>query len=302
MGDLIVSLAGTEAGEALALALVLLSALAHAIFGAINKGGVDPFLNRGAINVCYGIIVAPFALFVVPWPSGPLWAMLAVSYLVHIAYEWLQASSFEKGDFTLVYPIARGTGPIVSMAMALVVFSERFSIGQWLGGALLSFSIIGLAVVNIQRAKAAGRQLRGLNGAILTALATGVMVAVYTMVDAYGIRLADDPFTFLAWFFFTGAFGFPVIAALRWRRMPLKPPVRDLALRGFFGGIIALMSFGAVMLAMRLGSVGEAAALRETSIIFATAIGVLIFHEEMDRSRLALIGGIAAGAILVELG
>jgi len=62
------------------------------------------------------------------------------------------------------------------------------------------------------------------------------------------------------------------------------------------------MSFGSVMLATRLGSVGEAAALRETSIIFATAIGVLIFHEKIDAARLALIGGIAAGAILVEMG
>ena len=58
MGELIVSLSGTEAGEALALALVMLSAVAHAIFGAINKGGVDPFLNRGAINICYSLILS----------------------------------------------------------------------------------------------------------------------------------------------------------------------------------------------------------------------------------------------------
>lgn len=302
MGELIVSLAGTEAGEALALALVLLSALAHAIFGAINKGGVDPILNRGAINICYGAMAAPFALFVFPWPSGALWLALLVSYLVHIAYEYLQASAFSKGDFTVVYPIARGTGPLVAMLLAIVVFHERFSVMQWIGGFGLSTAIIGLALINIRRARQAGLEIRNLRGAILTALATGVGVAAYTMVDAYGIRLAEDPFTFLSWVFFTGGFGFPLVAAARWRRLTVKPPLSDLAMRGMFGAIIALMSFGSIMLATRLDSVGEAAALRETSIIFATAIGVLVFHERIDAARLALIACIAAGAVLVEMG
>jgi len=298
MGELIVSLSGTQAGEALALALIMLSAIAHATFGAINKGGVDPFLNRGIINVCYGLIMLPFALFVVPWPTPWIWSLLGVSYLIHILYEYLQASAFSKGDFTIVYPIARGTGPLVAMLLALVVFQERFSFWQWIGGIGLSASIIGLALVNIRRAK----HLPNLSSAILTALATGVMVAVYTMVDAYGIREAANPFTFIVWFFTLGGVGFPLIAAARWHKFQIKPPLGDLALRGLFGGIFALMSFGSVMLATRLGSVGEAAALRETSIIFATAIGVLIFHEKIDAARLALIGGIAAGAILVEMG
>lgn len=69
MGEWIVAIAGTPAGERLALALALLSALSHATFGAINKGGQDPHLNRGAINICYSAMAAPFALFVFPLPS-----------------------------------------------------------------------------------------------------------------------------------------------------------------------------------------------------------------------------------------
>lgn len=302
MGELIVSMANTPAGEALALALILLSAIAHATFGAINKGGVDPFLNRGAINICYGLMTLPFALFVVPWPTAEVWAMLFVSYLIHILYEYLQASAFSKGDFTVVYPIARGTGPIVAMMLALVVFSERFSVLQWLGGIGLSASIIGLAVANIHRVRQSGRTLGNLPGAIITAMATGVMVAVYTMVDAYGIRLAENPFSFIVWFFTLGGVGFPIVAALRWRRLTERPPLPDLAVRGAFGGVIALLSFGSVMLATRLGSVGEVAALRETSIIFGTAIGVLIFREKVDATRLMLIFGIVIGAVLIKMG
>ena len=304
MGELIVSLAGTQAGEALALSLALLSALAHATFGAINKGGADPYLNRGAINIAYGSIAVPFALFVFPPPSPDVWVVLGVSYLVHLVYEWLQAAAFARGAFTLVYPIARGTGPLATAGLAILVFGEHLRLGQWGGVALLSASIIGLAFANLRAARGAAVPDRSLTPTILLAVLTGVMIAVYTTIDAYGIRLASDPFTFLAWFFTLGAFGFPFVAYARWRRLPVsaRPPVADLAVRGVFGALIAFLSFGAIMLATRLDKVGEAAALRETSIVFATAIGVLIFKEKIDAARLGLIGLIAAGAVLVEFG
>jgi len=305
MGALIVEIAGTPAGDALALALALLSALAHAIFGAINKGGRDPYINRGAINVAYGLIALPFALFVFPPPTPELWAALAGVYLLHIVYEWLQARSYEIGGFTVVYPIARGTGPLVTAIAAGFVFGEGLRAGQWAGLLLLSGAIYALAWANLRALGAAdlaaAKQLRT---AIATALLAGVMISAYTTWDAYGIRLAADPFTFLAWFFVLGGCGFPLIAAARWRRLRPqdRPALNDLAVRGLFGALIAFLSFGAVMLATRVGHVGEAAAIRETSIVFATAIGVLIFRERIDGLRLGLIGLIALGAVLIKVG
>ncbi|MEO1276465.1 MAG: EamA family transporter, partial [Pseudomonadota bacterium] len=107
-----------------------------------------------------------------------------------------------------------------------------------------------------------------------------------------------------AWFFVLGGLGFPWVAAWRWRSLApaARPAVSDLLTRGIFGAFIAYLSFGAVMLATRLDKVGEAAVLRETSIIFATAIGVFFFHERVDGARLALILLILAGAMLVEFG
>lgn len=300
MGQLIVELSGTPAGELLAFALALLSALSHAIFGAINKGGFDPFLNRGAINIFYSLMAAPFALFVFPLPPPELVPVLAVVFLIHILYEWLQSAAFHLGAFTVVYPIARGTGPFVTAIFAVMVFGEHLAAGQWTGLVILSGAIIALAFANIGDLRRRGMPLRNLQMAIGVALATGFMIAVYTTIDAYGIRLAPDPFTFLAWFFFLGGFGFPVIAFIRWRGLWAKPPMGELAARGFFGAIIAFISFGALMLATRLGKVGEAAALRETSIIFATGIGVIIFREKIDLPRLVIIGLIATGAMMVE--
>lgn len=302
MSDLIVQLAGTPAGELLALSLALLSALAHAIFGAINKGGLDPFLNRGAINVVYSLIAAPFALFVFPLPAPDLVPILVVVYFVHLLYEWLQAASFHRGAFTVVYPISRGTGPFFTAIIAIFVFSEHLRLGQWFGLLVLSGSIVSLALANLAEKRREGVHPRDMQTAIGIAVATGLMIAVYTTIDAYGIRLAANPFTFLSWFFFMGGFGFPIVAALRWRRLTVRPATGELAVRGIFGALIAFISFGAVMLATRVGKVGEVAALRETSIIFATAIGVLIFREKIDAKRIAIIFSVAAGAVLVELG
>lgn len=305
MGELIVSLAGTPAGDALALALTLLSAVCHALFGAINKGGRDPFINRGAINIAYSLIAAPFALFVFPLPDAFLWMVIAGGWAIHLLYEFLQSRAFWMGGFTVVYPIARGTGPLVTVIAAGLVFGEHFGPAQWAGLALLSGGIYGLAFANLRKVGATdAAALARLKGAILTALATGLMVAVYTTYDAWGIRQAADPFTFLAWFFTLGGVGFPVIAALRWRRMAPaeRPALPDLAMRGIFGALIAFLSFGSVVLATRIGHVGEIAAIRETSIVFATAIGVLIFRERLDAPRLALILAIATGAVVIKLG
>jgi drug/metabolite transporter (DMT)-like permease len=304
MAEMIVAMAGTPEGEVLALVLALLSALAHATFGAINKGGADPYLNRGAINVSYSLMAMPFALFVFPLPSAEVWTMLAATYVIHFVYEWLQSAAFQKGDFTLVYPIARGTGPLATALAAIFVFGEHLAPMQWAGMALLSLSIWGLAAANLRARRIDIAALPGMRQAIGIALLTGLMIAVYTIVDAYGIRLAENPFTFLAWFFVLGGFGFPIVAVHRWITMDpaRRPKPFDLAVRGVFGALIAFISFGAIMLATRLDKVGEAAALRETSIIFATAIGVLIFREKIDATRLGLIGLIAAGAMLVEFG
>jgi len=302
LGELIVELSGTPRGENLAMALALLSALAHAIFGAVTKGGVDPYFNRGAINISYSLMAAPFALFVLPWPTSELFEILFIGFFIHLLYEWLQTTSYAKGAFVLVYPIARGTGPLIIALGAMLVFGERLAGVQWLGLAVLSGSIFLLAYVNYRNALAHGQNISGLRGAVTAAFFTGVMIAVYTTVDAYGIRLAQNPFTFLAWFFMLGGIGFPLIAAHRWMRVERHPAIFDLAVRGIIGALIGIVTFGSMMLATRLDKVAEVAALRETSIIFATLIGVLVFKEKPGTRALALIGLIALGAVLVNVG
>ncbi len=299
MSDWLISLEGTEAGHRLALALALIAAFLHAVFGALQKGRHDPWLSRGAIDASYGLMAAPFAFFVVPWPAPHLWPILAGAFAIHLGYKVLQAMAYTRGAYTVVYPVVRGTGPLLTVIGAYWIFGETFTPQQWLGVAVLLAGIFGLAGYNLVHIVAARDTLPAALG---LAFLTGGFVALYTTYDAYGIRAAADPFTFLAWFFFLDGLAIPVIAAKRWGRMPDRPAVGPLMARGVLGGLIAFGSFGSIMLATRLDKVGEAAVLRETSTVFAAVIGWVFLREAVGPRRLALMALIAAGAVIVEFG
>ena len=299
MGDWIVQLAGTPQGAQLATALALMSAVAHAAFGALQKGRYDPWLTRGAIDGWLAVISAPVALFLVPWPNAFTAWMLAGAVVIHFIYKLTMALAYEKAAYTVVYPVVRGTGPLVTVIAASAIFGEHFTVVQWMGVACLSGGILLLALRNLSEETIDRAALK--TGLAWAALG-GVTVAIYTTWDAYGIRSSLNPFTFLAWFFFVTALDFPIIAIVRYRGMLTKPDLGPLMWRGFAGAFIAWISFGGVMLATRLDKVGEAAVLRETSTVFAALIGWFILGEKVGPRRLFLMALVALGAVIVEMG
>ncbi len=299
MSDWFLGLEGTPSGETLATALALMAAFLHALFGALQKGRHDPWLSRGAIDGCYALIAAPFALFAVPWPEPHMWPIFAGMMVIHVAYKVLQGMAYMRGAYTVVYPVVRGTGPLFAVIGAGLVFGEHFTRVQWLGIAVLLTGIFGLAGYNLRTVTLDRERMVPALG---FAVATGLFVALYTTYDAYGIRATADPFTFLAWFFFLDGLVFPWVALRRWHGMADRPPVAPLLQRGLLGAFVAFGSFGAIMLATRLDDVGEAAVLRETSTVFAALIGWLVLREPVGPRRAALMALIAAGAVIVERG
>ena len=276
-----------------------MSAVAHAAFGALQKGRYDPWLTRGAIDGWLAVISAPVALFLVPWPNAFTAWMLAGAVMIHFIYKLTMALAYEKAAYTVVYPVVRGTGPLVTVIAASAIFGEHFTVVQWMGVACLSGGILLLALRNLSEETIDRAALK--TGLAWAALG-GVTVAIYTTWDAYGIRSSLNPFTFLAWFFFVTALDFPIIAAVRYRGMLTKPDLGPLMWRGFAGAFIAWISFGGVMLATRLDKVGEAAVLRETSTVFAALIGWFILGEKVGPRRLFLMALVALGAVIVEMG
>jgi len=300
MSSWLLSLAGTPAGTTLAVCLALISALAHAVFGALQKGQHDPWMTRAAIDLGLLVLSAPLALFAVPWPRGIEWGVILGALAIHFAYKLTMALAYERAAYTVVYPVVRGTGPLATLVFAALFLGEAYRPLQWGGVALLSGAILMLAAINLRGVRI-GRG--ALWAGLAWAFAGGLLVAVYTTYDAWGIRLTPDPFTFLAWFFLITAVDFPTLMAVRLARGRASlPPLPPLVLRGLIGALVAFVSFGGVMLATRLGQVGEVAALRETSTVFAAILGWAVLGEKVGPARAALMGLIALGAVLVQIG
>ncbi|WP_309668050.1 DMT family transporter [Tabrizicola sp.] len=302
MSETVRALEGTAAGQDVALLLALISAVAHACFGALQKGRHDPWLTRGAIDLWIFFLAAPVAVFVVPWPVGFEWAVLAGALGIHFAYKLTMALAYERAAYTVVYPVVRGTGPLITLAFAAVFLGEHYGPLQWGGVALLSGAILGLAGANLRAVQVV--DAAALKMGLAWAFVAGLLVAIYTTYDAWGIRLTPDPFTFLAWFFFITALDFPLLMGVRLLRgtAQVTGEVRALLLRGLIGALVAFVSFGGIMLGTRIGKVGEVAALRETSTVFAALIGWAVLGEQVGRLRAALMGLVALGAVLVQAG
>lgn len=297
MGAAVTQLAGTAEGHRIAIALAIAAAFLHALFGALQKGRDDPWLARAAIDASYGLMALPVALFLVPWPTLAQAPIFAGAFLIHAGYKIAQAMTYDRAPYTVVYPIVRGTGPLFTVLFAGVVFGETFAPGQWAGLGLLVAGIFGLSVTALARME----DPWSLAPALGLALVTGGFVAAYTTYDAWGIRAVPNPFTFLAWFFVTDSLFIPALTWRRWRGVD-RARLPGLARRGIFGALVAFASFGSVMIATRLDHVGLAAALRETSTVFAALIGWLVLGEKVGPGRAALMALIAAGAVGMELG
>lgn len=297
MTDWLISLEGTAQGQNVAVMLALAAAVLHAIFGALQKGRHDPWLSRAAIDICVFVMMAPVALFVVPWPEPHMWPIFAGVFAIHAVYKVLQAMAYSRGAYTVVYPVVRGTAPLFAVIGAWFVFGETFNSVQWLGVACLLAGIYGLAIYNLRNITV---DRDTLVPALLLAVVTGGFVALYTTFDAYGIRATADPFTFLAWFFVIDGIFMPLFTWRRLRALP-RSELAGLLRRGSLGAFVAFGSFGGIMLATRLGQVGQAAVLRETSTVFAALIGWLMLGEKTGPRRVTLMALIALGAVIVQL-
>lgn len=296
MSDWLISLEGTEGGKTLALCLALLAAVLHAFFGALQKGKTDPWTARTVIDGSYSLIAVPF-LFLVPFPEPHIWPLFAIAWLIHVGYKMSQAASYSVGSYLVVYPVVRGISPVFTVIGAGILFGEVFAPLQWLGVFLLVSGILGFSAYNLRHVTLDRARLPL---ALAMASLTGGLVALYTTWDAYVIRATADPFTFIAWFFFLDGLAFP----LGWLLLKRRLPGFDLRIArlGVIGAVTAYFSFGSIMLATRLDKVGEAAVLRETSVLFSALISWLMLKEGVGPRRLALMALIAAGAVIVEWG
>jgi drug/metabolite transporter (DMT)-like permease len=269
----------------LAALLILVSGLAHAIVNAILKAGQDKMSGRALIDGFSALLIAPAALWVA-MPHGA-WGWLAASWAVHMIYLVALVKSFERADMTAAYPIARGIAPTIAAATSVLLFDEPISVAVGTG--------IGLVVVGVLCIGAGRRVTRT---ALAWAITTGLCIALYTVLDAQGVRAAPSAESYIVWVFLTMGTGIAVLFAL-WRGKAFLVAAATQWKPGLIAGVLSIVTYGLALYAFRIGATPRLAALRETSILFATVIAVIFLRERLTRGRMAGIAAIAAGAMVL---
>ncbi|NEE05644.1 EamA family transporter, partial [Streptomyces sp. SID7499] len=168
------------------------------------------------------LIGVAMALFT-PFPAAEAWPYLLVSAALHVAYMMLLMRSFTLGDFGQMYPIARGTAPLVVTVLAAVFVGERPDAWATAGVAVASAGLVGLALWGIR-----GSGKRPHWPAIVAALGTGLAIAGYTTVDGVGVRASGTPLGYIAWLMILEGLAIPAYAYYR-RRAGLLPQLRPYA-------------------------------------------------------------------------
>ncbi|MEU8677051.1 DMT family transporter [Streptomyces sp. NPDC048560] len=269
---------------------VLTAAVTHASWNAMAHALRDQVLSFTLISGGGALIGAAAAGFV-PLPAAEAWPYLIASAVLHVGYMALLMRSFTLGDFGQMYPIARGTAPLVVTVLAAVFVGEVPDGWAAAGVVVASAGLVGLALWGIR-----GSGKRPHWPALTAALATGLAIAGYTVVDGVGVRASGSSLGYVAWLMILEGVAIPAYALYR-RRGLLFTQLRPFALRGLLGAALSVTAYGLVLWAQTKAPLAPIAALRESSIIVGAAIGTLFFKERFGAPRIA-----AAGLMVVGIG
>ena len=275
---------------------VLAASVTHATWNAIAHGIKDQVLAFGLIGAGGAAVAVPLAVLS-PLPLGACWPYLLASVFIHVFYNLLLMRAYRYGDFGQVYPLARGTSPLVVTVLAAVFAAERPSAFQVLGVLVISS---GLAVLVLAgRRSAAGSGLS--RAALLAAGGTGLTIAAYTTVDGLGVRLSGSSVGYIGWLMLLQSLCVPAWALVR-RRDTVRGLSARVWLSGVLAGALSVLAYGLVLWAQTRGALAPIAALRETSVIIGAVIGTLVFHEPFGRWRIAATVLVVLGVLLLNVG
>lgn len=275
------------------ISAVLAAAAMHAGWNAVVKVGLDRFSSIVLLSLVQSGL-ALLLLPLTPLPAPAAWPWLMTSALLHTGYKIFLIHAYEHGDLSQVYPLARGTAPLIVAVVGAPLFGETITATTSL--AVVSIGV-GVIVMSLKGAK-------GLSSipcrALGYALGTATFTACYTIVDALGARLSESASAFTMWMFVGDGIGMVMFAvATRGRRafVALAPAWRG----GLPAGAMSLACYWIAIWAFTVAPITLVAALRETSVVFAMLIAVLVLKEPAGPWRWTAASLILAGVVLVRI-
>ena len=272
---------------------VIGAALLHACWNALVKGGSDKLLGIGAVIIGH----VPFALvclMFVPTPKPESWLLLCAGIVLHTGYQFFLLHSYKLGDLTQVYPIARGSAPLLVALFSVMVLQVELSKLE-----VLAVTVIGLGIVSLGLVRKADGQ-RNLVAAV-SALITGCFIASYSLVDGTGARISGSPVGFYSWLCIANGIVMSIYI-LAVRPKILKQLVTSHVALFIVGGGASFVAYATVTWAFTQAPIALVTALRETSIVFALLIGVFFLKERIDLVKVFASFTTLVGALLLRFG
>ena len=251
--------------------LVILAAFLHAVWNALVKNEENKYLAVTAIVLGH-VPASILIILLTPAPSVESIPFIILSALLHIGYEWYLLSAYRFGDLTKVYPIARGTAPILITIVSLI----------FLGVALSNFEILGIIIISLGILSLSLQGAKGIKNrsAVIYALVTGFFIMGYSITDGYGARVSNSFLSYMGWSFILNATIFPIILKINNKSEIITKTFKEGKKIFFIGGTLSYIVYGIVIWGFTQAPIALITALRETSIIFALLIGTFFLKEK----------------------
>lgn len=275
-----------------ATALVLVAALLHATWNTLIKFSGERLL----VIACMDSVALLFVVFAVGFVSLPpldIWPWIIASALFELLYRYLLIQAYRVGDLGLVYPLMRGLSPLVVLVLTLVFAGEILNTQQILGILLIPFGMVCLLWQG-----GGGDRLPW--SMLPVVVLIGLCIGCYTFLDGQALRRWSHPLDYLVWLTLISAWPFPLLALVR-KRAAFSLFWRTQWRLGLSVGLCVLLSYALVLWAMQLGSIAEAAALREVSVILVVLFGMRYLKEPFGRPRLIACGLVLIGMLVMKL-
>ena len=250
---------------------IILAAFLHAVWNAMVKNEDNKYLAVTAIVLGH-VPISVLIILLTPIPSVESIPFIILSALLHIGYEWYLVSAYRFGDLTKVYPIARGTAPILITIVSLI----------FLGVALSNFEILGIIIISLGILSLSLQGAKGIKNrsAVIYALVTGFFIMGYSITDGYGARVSNSFLSYMGWSFILNATIFPIILKINNKSEIITKTFKEGKKIFFIGGTLSYIVYGIVIWGFTQAPIALITALRETSIIFALLIGTFFLKEK----------------------
>ena len=255
--------------------LLLIAALSHALCHSILKYNKNPLGILGITSIFEIIIFTPLVL-TVPFPTPYIWILIITSALLHGFYRLLVIFSYNYGDLSFIYPIARGSSSLLLAIISLIYLTDKISL---LGFIAIMIVCMGLFLISYSD------RLKFNYSAFGLGVLTAIMITTYTLVDGIGVRHSSNPYSFLYWMLLLN--GTPaLIASFFFKNNGLRIVNKNLILTGVAFGILAPLAYGLAVWCMQFLPIAYVSSIREISIIFAALIGLILLKEKTASKRI----------------